>query len=332
MTAIDPTPFLRGVAFPASRGIPYPRLRVDDVGIPQDVMLWSWMPIGVRLELIGDADALEVEFHLDGEDLGSWGDAAGTTFEIHRRGAVLDSIRVSPGERRVQLRLSPSEARAAPDDVAVVYLPVGYRPTVLTVCPINGSIAPAPSHPRWIAYGDSITAGMGSSAPAHAWPALAARSNLLDVVNLGFPACGRGELAVAGQIAELERAVVSVAFGTNCWSTLACPPQLLRETLRAFVDLVSVGDVPVVVVTPTLRPEAESTPNRFGATLTDLRRAMEDVANEMRDEGRPVDLVAGTSLLTENQLADGVHPNDVGHAALAGSIGPVVSRALRRDS
>lgn len=71
-----------------------------------------------------------------------------------------------------------------------------------------------------------------------------------------------------------------------------------------------------------LRPEAERTPNRLGATLAELRTAMERAvldSGEATGDGR-LFLLPGRDLIGASQLADGVHPDDEGHAAMATAV------------
>ena len=72
-----------------------------------------------------------------------------------------------------------------------------------------------------------------------------------------------------------------------------------------------------------MRPDAEDTPNRLGATLVDLRQAMEEVAAE-----GDVLLVRGRELIGPHRLADGIHPDDEGHRILANVIGTEVAKAI----
>jgi hypothetical protein len=72
-----------------------------------------------------------------------------------------------------------------------------------------------------------------------------------------------------------------------------------------------------------LRPDAEETPNRLGATLGDLRAAMEEEAAQ-----RNVTLIPGADLITADNLADGIHPDDEGHRILADVIGGEVAKAI----
>ena len=208
---------------------------------------------------------------------------------------------------------------------------IGYLPLVAgcRVTDIDGDIAPAPLQPRWLAYGDSITEGWVTSTPAAAWPAVAGRALGLDAINMGYAGAARGEIVSAEHIAELEADVITVAHGTNCWSRTPHTAAMVAEGLRAFLDVVRQGhpETPIVVVSPIVRPDAEATPNRLGATLVDLRAAIEDVAAERGD----VSLVPGLPLVTPEQLPDGIHPADEGHAAIAAAVGAVLT-ALRASA
>ena len=84
-----------------------------------------------------------------------------------------------------------------------------------------------------------------------------------------------------------------------------------------------------MVASPVLRPDAESTPNRLGATLVDLRGAMEEAVQERIAAGdRQLSLVPGGDLLTAAHLPDGIHPGDEGHELLAAAFGGAVADAL----
>jgi lysophospholipase L1-like esterase len=194
------------------------------------------------------------------------------------------------------------------------------------VVSIDGDVEPAPPQPRWLAYGDSITEGWITSTPAAAWPSLVGRKNSLDAINMGYAGAARGEIVSAEHIAELDADVITVAHGTNCWSRTPHSAAMVAEGLRAFLDVVRQGhpETPIVVVSPIVRPDAESTPNRLGATLVDLRAAIEEVATERVD----VSLVPGLPLVAPEQLPDGIHPADEGHAAIAGEVAIALQKAL----
>jgi hypothetical protein len=84
-----------------------------------------------------------------------------------------------------------------------------------------------------------------------------------------------------------------------------------------------------VVASPVIRPDAETTPNRLGATLADLRGAMEEVVRARLDSGDDnIVLVPGAEVITAAELADGIHPGDAGQARLAEVFGSAVASAL----
>jgi lysophospholipase L1-like esterase len=205
---------------------------------------------------------------------------------------------------------------------------IGYLPLVAgtRVVAVEGGAEPAPLQPRWLAYGDSITEGWITSTPAGAWPAVAGRALGLDAINMGYAGAARGEIVSAEHLAELDADVISVAHGTNCWSRTPHTAAQVAEGMRAFLDVVRQGhpETPIVVVSPIVRPDAEATPNRLGATLVDLRAAIEDVAAERDD----VSLVPGLPLVAPEQLPDGIHPADDGHAAIAAAVAPVLEKVL----
>ena len=83
-----------------------------------------------------------------------------------------------------------------------------------------------------------------------------------------------------------------------------------------------------MVTSPVVRPDAEATANRLGATLDDLRIVMEEVARErIADGDGALTLVEGRDLLQPGDLPDGVHPGDEGHRILAAAFGGAVRRA-----
>jgi lysophospholipase L1-like esterase len=84
-----------------------------------------------------------------------------------------------------------------------------------------------------------------------------------------------------------------------------------------------------VAISPITRPDAETTENRLGMTLTDLRGAFEQVVQErIRGGDDALSLVPGLPMVTPDQLTDDIHPGDDGHAAMAAAIGPAVAAAL----
>jgi lysophospholipase L1-like esterase len=307
--------------------VPYPRFDPRDSSrLPADTWLCAQIPAGVRLEFVGDASELELDYTTATDDLGYRGAGAGTTFALWRGDTQVDERPAELGTGTVTLSFG-----GPADEKAVVYLPEGMRPEILALRAVGGTVEPAGPGPRWVAYGDSILEGWVASAPARAWGAVAARRHGLDLVNLGYAGSARGEIPCAEAMASLAADVISISHGTNCWTRTPHSAGMMRETTRAFLDIVRQGHphTPMVVASPVIRPDAETTPNRLGATLADLRAAMEDVVRARLDAGDDnIVLVPGAGVITSAELADGIHPGDAGQARLAEVFGSAVAAAL----
>ncbi|MFF0743799.1 GDSL-type esterase/lipase family protein [Streptomyces sp. NPDC004111] len=320
MTWLDPGLFLRGVAWRDDRGRPVRADPGDLERLPWDVRERAGVPVGVRLEFVPHgADAVELHYRAEPGDVphgfGLWADGRQHSEVLARPAA----------ESVVRLELPPLPGPFT------VYPPESQSPRFLGIRGVGGRVEPAPRRPRWLVHGDSITEGWWSTRPAHAWPAAVGRLLDLDTVNLGHAGAGRGELAVAQQLAAAPADALTLAFGTNCWGRTPFTAPLLAETVRAFLALVRQGHprTPLLVVSPVLRPAAERVPNVLGATLGALRDALEDVVREeiAAGDGR-LALLPGFGLLGPEHLADGLHPDDAGHAVLAGAVAGALGELL----
>jgi lysophospholipase L1-like esterase len=320
---VNPDLFLRGNVFPATEAVPYPRAR-PDARLPADTWSMAQYPVGVRLELVGDAEAVEISYRT--ETVASHRSGAGSTWSVWRGPRQLVDEPAVFGGGLVRLAIG------APEDApCTVYLPAGMRPTILDVSPVGGgAIKPAPSRPRWVCYGDSIAAGWVASASGRSWAAIVARAGELDLANLGYAGAARGEIVSAEHVASVPADVISIAYGTNCWTRIPFSVDGMTAGLDAFLRVVRAGqpETPIVVISPVLRPAAEFEPNVLGAGLADLRAAMERTAEAWIAAGEAgIHLIRGGELIEERHLADGVHPNDEGHAIMAEVIGPQLAAA-----
>lgn len=316
---LEPTPFLRGTAWldggRAVRADP-----ADLARLPWDTAERAALPIGVRVEFTAapGTRAVELRYRAAVPATGDALRALPHCFALWHRGRCVGESFTDPAEEAiVSLELPPEGGTFA------VHLPESQAPVILGLRAREGALTPAPRRPRWLVHGDSITEGWWSTRPAHSWPATAGRTLGLDTVNLGFAGGARGELPLAEQLASLPGELITLAFGTNCWAAVPCSAPLLHETTRAFVTLIRQGhpDTPLLVLSPVLRPEAETTRNALGATLADLRGAMEAAVGDLVAAGDSrLALLPGLPLLTPDDLADGLHPNDRGHARLATAV------------
>ena len=319
--------YLRGVAWPAGAGAIYPRANPADVGrLPADTWSTATLPVGVRLEASGDASAIELAYRTTTDEFGYRGLGAGATFSVWRDGELVDEQPAVLGEASVRLDLG-----SALVDRSIVYLPEGMKPAITKVTAVGGTITPATPQPKWVAYGDSIVEGWIASGPSGAWPAIVGRALHLDVVNLGYAGSARGEIVSAENVASLTADIISITHGTNCWTRIPHSVEQMAANTVAFLHVVRAGHpgTPIIVAGPIVRPDAEDTPNKLGATLADLRSAMEHATQSVIDAGDDlITLMPGRHLLDASLLADGVHPGDAGHTELARVFAAVLASRL----
>jgi len=294
--------------------------------LPADSVTAAEVAVAVHLALTGTATALDVDLRRGGVCRGaSPASPAGFTAVAEDR-AVATALPAVGDRVRVAL---PHRSAAA---VVRVYLPEGEQVFPLTVTSVGGTIEPAPPPSAlWVAYGDSITHGWLASSPHHTWPVRAADRLGVGLVNLGLAGAARGELPAAVAIGESGADMVTIAWGTNAWSKLPTDRRQIAETTRLFLTTVRQGlpSAPIVVLSPLVRPGAESTANRFGDNLAALRVAMEDAVHafvKAHGDGR-LTLIPGLGLLGPDHLADGVHPGDRGHELVAAAVASALESA-----
>ncbi|GAA2302889.1 hypothetical protein GCM10010431_22760 [Streptomyces kunmingensis] len=307
--------FVRGAAWWAPDGRPVRADPADRDRLPADTWERARMPAGVRLRFTArGVTAVEVAYEAQEPSEADGRRGMPPVFTVI--GGV--DVRADPGAHVARLPLP------RPDGTYTVQLPERLRPLIRDLrVRGDGTLEPAPPRPRWLVYGDSLAEGRAATRPHFTWPSVAGRALGVEDVNLGYAGAARGELASAQQLASLKADLLTIAFGTDCWSRTPHSAPLLYETLRAFLTVVRAGHpyVPLLVLSPALRPEAEAAPNELGATLAELRDAVERAARDAVDGGdKRLVLLPGRDLLTAEHLVDGVHPGDRGHLLLARAV------------
>ncbi|MFV0130897.1 GDSL-type esterase/lipase family protein [Streptomyces sp. HMX112] len=323
MSWLAPEPFLRGTAW-LDEGRAVRADPADLARLPWDLAQRAALPIGVRLEFSVTPGTRAVEIRYRAAVPGGADPLREIAhcFALWQGDRCVREVFTEPSaEATVTVALPPGTGPFT------IHPPESQGPVVLGLRAVGGTLCPAPPRPRWLVHGDSITEGWWSTRPAHAWPAAAGRALALDPVNLGYAGAGRGEAATAQQLAGLPAELITLAFGTNCWAGVPYSAPQLYETTRAFIALVRAGHpaTPLLLVSPVLRPEAESAANPLGATLAQLRTAMEEAVRDLVAAGDDrLALLPGRDLLGPEHLADGLHPNDAGHTLLAGAVAAAV--------
>ncbi|MEU4191293.1 GDSL-type esterase/lipase family protein [Kribbella sp. NPDC026611] len=180
----------------------------------------------------------------------------------------------------------------------------------------DGAAEPlAPTGPRWVTYGSSITQCSGAYGPSETWPALVARQHGWECVNLGFAGECHLDPVAARTIRDLPARLISLCLGINIHGGATFSGRTLPGQVEAFVRTVREGhpQTPIVVITPLLAPNREGSVNAVGLTLDDVRGCVELGARTDPD----IEVIDGRTILSLEEAralyADDVHPGPDGY-------------------
>ncbi len=151
-------------------------------------------------------------------------------------------------------------------------------------------------------------------------------------MNLGYAAAARGEIVSAEHIAALRADIITIAYGESCWTRSPHNVGMVTEGLWGFLDVVRQGHptTPIVVISPVVRSDAEEAHNRLGASLADIRHAIEMVTRDRIVCGdHTLSLVTGRTIISTEHLADGIHPSDEGHKRIAATVARALTAAMK---
>ena len=182
-----------------------------------------------------------------------------------------------------------------------------------------------PARPRIVAFGDSLTAGLGLL-EQEAYPALLQRKidaagYQFEVVNAGVSGdTSAGALRRLDWALEGDVKVLIAAFGGND-GLRGLPVAQLKENLSAIIDKARERNVVVVLA------GMEAPPNFGQEYATQFRQAFREVALQKRVLFIPFLLnnVAGKPELNQ---ADGIHPNQQGTQLVADTVWSVLEPLL----
>jgi acyl-CoA thioesterase I len=187
------------------------------------------------------------------------------------------------------------------------------------------AIAAEPQAPVIVAFGDSLTAGLGlpqdRSFPAQLEAALKARGSDATVINAGVS----GDTAAAG-LARLDWALpdnasaVIIELGAND-ALQGLPPDGTKQALGKIIETVQARGLPIVLT------GMEAPPN-MGKDYADQFRAIYvDLAARYNVLLYPF-FLEGSALHDGMTQGDGLHPNARGVAAIVANILPKVEELL----
>ena len=171
-------------------------------------------------------------------------------------------------------------------------------------------------------YGSSITQGGCASRPGNMYPSLLGRRVDAPIIDLGFSGSGKGEIAVARAIAELELSAFVMDYDHN-----APDAEHLRRTHEPFFLAIREKQphLPVIMMS---RCDFYGTPGEL-----ERREIIRTTWQHAVDNGdRCVYFIDGETLFggdgRDACTVDGCHPNDLGFYRMYRKILPVLQQAL----
>lgn len=217
-------------------------------------------------------------------------------------------------------------AIAACSDRGASEAPQAAQPAPAAVSPVTPADPDAPpARPRVVAFGDSLTAGLGLL-EQEAYPALLQKKideagYKFEVINAGLS----GDTS-AGGVRRLDWAlegdvrVLIVAFGGND-GLRGLPVSQMKENLSDIIDKARERNVVVILA------GMEAPPNFGQEYATAFRQGFREVALNKRVLFVPFLLkdVAGKSELNQG---DGIHPNQQGAQVIADTVWAVLEPLL----
>ena len=205
---------------------------------------------------------------------------------------------------------------------------------------LSSPAEPAPNSTslRWLHHGSSISHGHEASDPLSRWPAAAARSLGIELVDLSLAGNAMLDPFVADTIATIPVDLITLKVGINPVGTAALRPRTLIPAWHGFLDRIRIAhpEVPILLISAISCPIHESTPGPTrrrtdgghagtaqpespdALTLEMTRAVIDRVATARRDP--LIGVLDGRRLLGPadvQRLHDDVHPDQDGHALMA---------------
>ena len=185
--------------------------------------------------------------------------------------------------------------------------------------------APADDRPVIVAFGDSLTAGLGVD-PRLSYPAileqqLAARGHHYRVVNAGVSGdtTGGGLTRVDSVLAYKPRIVI-LALGAND-GLRGLPVETTKTNLEQIIQVIQRAGAKVVLAGMTLPP------NYGPEYVRSFEQVFVDLSKKYNSPRIPF-LLEGVAAVAGRMQSDGLHPNAAGHKIIAGTVMRVLEPLL----
>jgi lysophospholipase L1-like esterase len=241
---------------------------------------------------------------------------------------------VPAGAQSAQVRSDSLPPYFTPGAAAAVTVP---QPSGDIAVPATLSVGGRNRTNVYLAFGDSITWGQGSSDGAGylSWLQANLRSywGEADLINDGEPGTksDKGESRLGASLVESRAAYVLILYGTNDYNDPECRAAFPCYTIDALRSMVrQTQDAKALPVLGTIPPVNPNYQDKGAADRNDWVKRMNDQVRSMaQQEGVPVAEVHG-DFMSQTTLSalfsDFLHPNDEGYRVMAQSFFKAITR------
>lgn len=218
--------------------------------------------------------------------------------------------------------------------------------------------------PVWVHHGSSISHGSNAASPSGTWPAIAAVSAGLELVNMGFGGNALLDPFTARAIRDRKADIISVKIGINLVNADLMRLRAFGPAAHGFLDTIRDGhpDTPLLVISPIYCPIHETTPgpgmfdldalangetkfvalgkpeeSRAGKlTLSVIREQLETIVAQRAQDDANIHYLDGQTLYgaADNArlpLPDRLHPDAETHRLIGARFTEVLSASCQTD-
>ncbi|GAA3440474.1 GDSL-type esterase/lipase family protein [Kutzneria kofuensis] len=316
-------------------------------------------PSGVRLVFRTEATAVELDalrtknFYVDGPE------RPDGVYDLLVDGRLHGQAGVTGGNM-LRITMATGAAETVPGPVGTVRfdLPTGSKEvaiwlpyneiTELVALRTDAPIEPVVTDRRvWLHHGSSISHGSNAASPSATWPALAAATAGVELINLGFGGSALLDPFTARAIRDTAADVISLKLGINLVNHDLMRLRAFGPAVHGFLDTIREGhpNTPLLVISPIHCPIHEHTPGpampfrdgdtlRFQATgepapgkltLTVIRDELSRIVKQRAADDPDLHYLDGLELYGEGDpaLPDNLHPDAETHRLIGSRFAPL---------
>lgn len=314
-----------------STGVSPWRIPQDQHTLYSDALIkWAKMPAGVTINFSSDTSFIRMHgAHsldtLPGLDIGVWDlwDVRKLAVDLYCDGSFVDSKSIIGVDY-----LEFSNLGNYSKEFQLWFPHIGeYIFHGITIDSLSEIKMPLKSqYSKWIAYGDSITQGVGVPNPSETWTAITALEHEYELLSLGYGGNCHLDTMVARLIRDQDADFISLSVGTNIQIQSSLNTRTFLSSLIGFIQIIREKHVttPLLVTSPMYCEEAEGKVNKVGLTMDGVRQEVERAVKILTDYGDPaLFYLDGIELLGPQHshfFPDRKHPNSDGYAVIAENI------------